>query len=120
MADDYAEFDTEGSAQDWREVTGMWRFLLFLFCYLIVNLGVLFTFHHVKRETLTCAPESKRRRLELSTRWNNRLAACCPWDILVYEATQRTNHSNSSPDRGWFWALQLLPKRYSTFRTYFQ
>ena len=32
-ANDYAEFDTEESAQDWRrEVTGMWRFLLFLSC----------------------------------------------------------------------------------------
>ena len=31
-ANDYAEFDTEESAQDWRrEVTGMWLFLLFLF-----------------------------------------------------------------------------------------
>ena len=30
-ANDYAEFDTEESAQDWRrEVTGMWLFLLFL------------------------------------------------------------------------------------------
>lgn len=30
-ANDYAEFDTEESAQDWkREVTGMWRFFLAL------------------------------------------------------------------------------------------
>ena len=26
---------------------------------LIVNLGAVFTFHHLRRETLTCAPESK-------------------------------------------------------------
>ena len=30
---DYAEFDTEESAQDWRrEVNGMWRFLFHSFC----------------------------------------------------------------------------------------
>lgn len=34
-------------------------FLLGSSCYLIINLGALFTFHHLRRETLTCAPESK-------------------------------------------------------------
>jgi sterol 3beta-glucosyltransferase len=33
--------------------------VVFSFGYLIVNLGALFTFHHLRREALTCAPESK-------------------------------------------------------------
>jgi sterol 3beta-glucosyltransferase len=37
-ANDYAEFDTEESAQDWRrEVTGVWRFLSVSFCCLMSN-----------------------------------------------------------------------------------
>jgi sterol 3beta-glucosyltransferase len=34
-------------------------FLIVSLCYLIVDLGALFTFHHLRREALTCAPESK-------------------------------------------------------------
>lgn len=54
-------------------------FLAVSFCYLIVNLGALFNFHHLRREALTCAPESKG------------ITMSCPLDrIIDLQASQ--NH----------------------------
>ena len=76
-ANDYAEFDTEESAQDWRrEVTGMAFLVLFLFLFL-KNGQFRCPFHFPSSQTgdIDMRPGIKRHHLELSTGSNNRLAA---------------------------------------------
>ena len=70
-ANDYAEFDTEESAQDWRrELTGMRRFLVF---FLLYNRRFRRPFHFPSSQTrgIDMRPRIEGHHLELSPGSNN-------------------------------------------------